>query len=104
MGAAELGIPYLRKIECRGADCERDGSYRRGYEQSETDSTGSAKDRSVNIHMISWIVLVLGIIVSLLGWYLIPDAWGYGIFGFGLAHILLGIADMLRHPSERLRT
>jgi hypothetical protein len=54
--------------------------------------------------LISWIVLVLGIIVSLLGWYLIPDAWGYGIFGFGMAHILLGIADMLRHPSERLRT
>ncbi|WP_164931430.1 DUF4175 domain-containing protein [Longirhabdus pacifica] len=47
---------------------------------------------------ISWIVTGLGVIVSLLGWYLTPTAWGYGIFGFGLAHIVLGILDMFRTP------
>lgn len=47
---------------------------------------------------LSWIVTGLGIIVSLLGWYLTPSAWGYGILGFGLAHIVLGILDMLREP------
>lgn len=38
-----------------------------------------------------WIVTGLGVIVSLIGWYLTPGAWGYGIFGFGLAHIVLGL-------------
>lgn len=46
----------------------------------------------------SWIVTGLGIVVSLLGWYWTPDAWGYGIFGFGLALIVLGILDMFRAP------
>jgi hypothetical protein len=50
----------------------------------------------------SWTVVVLGVIVSLLGWYLTPNAWGYGILGFGLAHILLGVLDMFR-VSERER-
>lgn len=48
----------------------------------------------------SWIVTGLGIVVSLLGWYLIPGAWGYGILGFGLAHIVLGILDMFRSPAR----
>ncbi|SDL80683.1 hypothetical protein SAMN05216191_10614 [Paenibacillus jilunlii] len=48
----------------------------------------------------SWIVTGLGIIVSLLGYYLTPSVWGYGILGFGLAHILLGILDMFRAPSR----
>lgn len=47
---------------------------------------------------VSWIVTGLGIIVSLLGYYLTPGAWGYGILGFGLAHVLLGILDMFRAP------
>ncbi|WP_164821457.1 hypothetical protein [Paenibacillus koleovorans] len=46
----------------------------------------------------SWVVVILGIIVSLLGWYLTPNAWGYGILGFGLAHIVLGILNMFRAP------
>jgi hypothetical protein len=46
----------------------------------------------------SWVVTGLGVIVSLLGWYLTPNAWGYGIFGFGLAHIMLGLLDMFREP------
>lgn len=48
----------------------------------------------------SWIVTGLGIIVSLIGWMLTPDAWGFGILGFGLAHILLGILDMFRQPAK----
>jgi len=47
---------------------------------------------------ISWAVIILGIIVSMLGWYLTPDAWGYGILGFGLAHIVLGVLDRFRNP------
>jgi hypothetical protein len=49
----------------------------------------------------SWIVTCLGVIVCLLGWYLTPSAWGYGIFGFGLAHIVLGLLDMFREPVRR---
>lgn len=49
---------------------------------------------------LNWIVTGLGIIVSLFGWYLTPSAWGYGILGFGLAHIVLGILDMLRDPTR----
>ncbi len=49
---------------------------------------------------ISWIVTILGIIVSLIGWFLTPDAWGFGILGFGLAHIVLGILDMFRQPIK----
>lgn len=49
---------------------------------------------------VSWIVTLLGVIVSLLGYFLIPNDWGYGILGFGLAHILLGILQMFRRPVE----
>ncbi|MFE5319530.1 hypothetical protein ACFQ88_12560 [Paenibacillus sp. NPDC056579] len=50
----------------------------------------------------SWIVVVLGIIVSSFGWYITPGAWGYGLFGFGMAHIVLGIIDMFRFsPNHR---
>lgn len=49
---------------------------------------------------VSWIVTIVGIIVSLLGYYLTPNAWGYGILGFGLAWIVLGILDMFRHPAR----
>lgn len=49
---------------------------------------------------VSWIVAGLGVIVSLFGYYLTPGAWGYGILGFGLAHIYLGILDMFRNPAR----
>ncbi|MGG3279644.1 hypothetical protein [Paenibacillus solani] len=49
---------------------------------------------------VNWIVFGLGMIVSLLGYYLIPNDWGYGILGFGLAHILLGILSMFRRPVQ----
>jgi len=48
----------------------------------------------------SWIVAGIGVIVSLLGWYMTPGNWGYGIFGFGLAWIVLGILDMFRTPAR----
>ncbi|GAA3406514.1 hypothetical protein ACFFNY_24225 [Paenibacillus hodogayensis] len=48
----------------------------------------------------SWVVTVLGVIVALIGWYLAPNAWGYGILGFGLAHIVLGVLDMFRTPGR----
>ncbi|MFH5183240.1 hypothetical protein ACHHV8_11735 [Paenibacillus sp. TAB 01] len=48
----------------------------------------------------NWIVIIVGIAVSFLGWYLTPHAWGYGLFGFGLAHIILGIIDMFRFASD----
>lgn len=48
----------------------------------------------------SWVVAGLGVIVSLLGWYLMPTAWGFGIFGFGLAHIVLGLLDVFRQGAR----
>jgi hypothetical protein len=48
----------------------------------------------------SWVVTILGVIVSLLGWYMTPIAWGYGILGFGLAFIVLGILGMFREPER----
>ncbi|WP_138493913.1 hypothetical protein [Paenibacillus pinistramenti] len=59
--------------------------------------------RGVNIVTTSWIVAGLGIIVSLIGYYLTPSAWGYGILGFGLAHIVLGILNMFRTPARNTR-
>jgi hypothetical protein len=50
---------------------------------------------------VSWIVTGLGVIVSLLGWFLTPDEWGWGILGFGLAHIVLGLLDMFREPANQ---
>lgn len=49
-----------------------------------------------------WVIPVLGCLVSLIGWYLTPSAWGYGILGFGLAHIALGILDLFREPAKHL--
>ena len=47
---------------------------------------------------VSWIVAGVGVVVSLIGFYLTPSAWGFGILGFGLAHIVLGVLDMFRSP------
>lgn len=51
---------------------------------------------------VSWIVAGLGVVVSLIGYYLTPGAWGYGILGFGIAHIVLGILDMFRNRSKQI--
>ncbi|MEX3615763.1 hypothetical protein [Paenibacillus glucanolyticus] len=58
----------------------------------------SLPERGEAILTVNWVVFGLGVIVSLLGYYLIPSDWGYGILGFGLAHILLGILSMFRRP------
>ncbi|KAF1086268.1 hypothetical protein SPSYN_01012 [Sporotomaculum syntrophicum] len=50
-----------------------------------------------------WVVVGLGVIVSLIGWY-VGGYWGAGILGFGLAHILLGALNMFRpaiKPGEQ---
>lgn len=39
-----------------------------------------------------WVAL-LGIIVSYIGWSVIPGELGAGVLGFGLAHIVLGLLD-----------
>ncbi|MFC3797728.1 MULTISPECIES: hypothetical protein [unclassified Cohnella] len=49
---------------------------------------------------ISWIVVAIGVVVSLLGWLMTPSAWGYGILGFGLAWIALGLLDLFREPAR----
>lgn len=51
--------------------------------------------------MVSWIVIGLGAAVSLLGWSLMPNNWGYGVFGFGLAHVFLGCLDMFRQSAKQ---
>jgi hypothetical protein len=56
--------------------------------------------RGFHFMTTSWVVTGLGIVVSLIGWYLTPNDWGYGILGFGLAHIVLGILDMFRDPAR----
>lgn len=48
----------------------------------------------------SWIVVGLGVVVSLVGWLLIDGNIGSGILGFGLAHIVLGLLDTAR-PTVR---
>lgn len=47
----------------------------------------------------SWIVVGLGIVVSLVGWF-IGGRLGAGVLGFGLAHIVLGLLDTAR-PTVR---
>jgi len=47
----------------------------------------------------SWIIVGLGVVVSLVGWF-IGGNLGSGILGFGLAHIVLGLLDTAR-PTVR---
>jgi Na+/phosphate symporter len=48
----------------------------------------------------SWVVVGVGAVVSLIGQMSRPGELGSGILGFGLAHIVLGLLDMLR-PTVR---
>ncbi len=48
----------------------------------------------------SWVVVGLGVVVSIIGQISRPGELGAGILGFGIAHIVLGILDMLR-PTVR---
>ena len=56
---------------------------------SETKATGT-----------SWTITIIGVVVTLLGWFLRPGEFGAGVMGFGLAHIVLGLLDMTR-PTVR---
>lgn len=47
----------------------------------------------------SWIVTGVGAVVTGIG-YVTGGMIGAGIMGFGLAHVVLGVLDMLR-PSVR---
>ena len=51
----------------------------------------------------SWVVVGLGAVVSIIGQMSRPGELGAGILGFGIAHIVLGILDMLR-PAVRQRS
>jgi hypothetical protein len=44
----------------------------------------------------SWLVAGTGAVVSAVGWRLLPKKMGAGVLGFGLAHVLLGLADRMR--------
>lgn len=44
----------------------------------------------------SWVVTGLGAVVSGLGATMRQNRLGSGILGFGLAHIVLGLLDMIR--------
>lgn len=48
----------------------------------------------------SWVTLIAGIIVAVIGQIMRPGEFASGVLGFGLAHIFLGIIDMLR-PAVR---
>lgn len=56
----------------------------------------------MNGRTTGYIVAGIGLIVSLIGYSLLPDLFGAGILGFGLAHILLGLLDCVR-PTIRER-
>ncbi|NLY10322.1 MAG: hypothetical protein GX020_01310 [Firmicutes bacterium] len=48
----------------------------------------------------SKIVIGAGVIVSALGYFMLPGEFAAGVLGFGLAHIVLGLLDLAR-PSVR---
>ncbi|HHV70980.1 MAG TPA: hypothetical protein GXX38_00025 [Clostridia bacterium] len=48
----------------------------------------------------SWVVIAIGIIVSLIGYYFLDGLFGAGVLGHGLAWVLLGALDLMR-PSVR---
>lgn len=53
----------------------------------------------MNATTASWVVVGIGVVLSLIGWYM-TGLWGAGILGFGLAWILLGILDMFRPAMQ----
>jgi hypothetical protein len=46
---------------------------------------------------LSWII---GVVLLLIGYYSFPSAWGYGLFGFGLASALWGGLAYLFYPER----
>lgn len=54
----------------------------------------------MKVSTTSWAVTGLGVVVSGVGATMLPATLGAGVLGFGLAHVVLGVADMFR-PSVR---
>lgn len=46
--------------------------------------------------IVSWTVVGVGAVVTLVGWLMRPSPLSYGIVGFGLAHVVLGLLDLYR--------
>ncbi|MGE5474659.1 MAG: hypothetical protein ACM3UU_10615 [Ignavibacteriales bacterium] len=48
---------------------------------------------------------IVGIIVVLVGYALFSSTpiWGAGIIGFGLAHVVLGVIDLMQNSNRRVR-
>ena len=49
----------------------------------------------------SWVVTGVGAAVSGIGAATLKRKWGAGILGFGLAHVALGLLDLLRPTVRR---
>jgi cyanate permease len=50
-----------------------------------------------------YIVIVAGLIVTTIGYILRPTDLGWFLLGFGTAHIILGILDLVfHHPTEKV--
>jgi len=45
-------------------------------------------------------ILAIGAFTVIAGFYLTPDKWGYGLVGFGFAHLVLGMLGWLRKTAE----
>lgn len=49
----------------------------------------------------SWVVTGVGAAVSSVGAMTLKKKWGAGVLGFGLAHVALGLFDLLRPTVRR---
>jgi hypothetical protein len=56
--------------------------------------------KAVKASATSWTVTGVGAAVSGIGAMMMKEKWGTGILGFGLAHVVLGLLDMIR-PTVR---
>ena len=54
----------------------------------------------MNGNTTSWVVTILGVIVTAIGYFMLPGEFAARVLGFGLAHVVLGLLDMLR-PTVR---
>jgi hypothetical protein len=49
-----------------------------------------------------YIVIAVGLIVSIIGYLMRPTELGWFLLGFGVAHVILGILDSIFHNPERI--
>lgn len=50
-----------------------------------------------------YIVVALGLIVTTIGYLMRPTDVGWFLLGFGAAHVILGLLDMIfHHPADRV--